>query len=483
MKAINERMNEMKLTFESKENEAIIKKQKIEKMYEEDLSLLEEVYFGMNLNLKNISLTFYGGEQNLNENIIKIFNLSFINLNNIIRLKKDESYIELNLQKIKLYECNNSMEKFAYVLHSSNTEEEENIISITIIQHNSKSKVFKGVELELDIKLGIMNIVWNPSFLRSLIQLLTTDNSNLRVKVQSYLNMKKKKLPSTDIEKIKVDNELNNKEAIVDYLKDQTDVAIVESCRHNKNLLVKLSVSLSKTEMVLLHPILKFNISEIKLAKTTFTLDMFIDHMIIKIQLGNVQLFDLSDYPYTIISQNQYKEENKKEILGFKDESSMIISIKLYDRNCELFKDNYSSEIEVLGKSVVLNYYQEQLLRFITYFQNEIIGIKNSNESKDNLPNKGITEIMEIKIDTKSNNKPVDVNNVKKDLNLEKVELDKDIYDKDNNTNNKSITYMKLNVILLIKKILSVFSIIRKLFSKLDHVSQNILYLTLVLLE
>ena len=137
LSSINERINEMKITFESKEIELTQKKEKIEKKYEDDSSLLDEVFFSMSLNLKNISLVFYGGDKNLYENSDKIFNVSFINFTTLIDLKKDESHIELGLQKIKLYEYNNTNEKFANILRSSDTDSDlsdnyndSNLISI-----------------------------------------------------------------------------------------------------------------------------------------------------------------------------------------------------------------------------------------------------------------------------------------------------------------------------------------------------------------
>jgi len=220
-------------------------------------------------------------------------------------------------------------------------------------------------------------------------------------------------------------------------------------------------------EMVLLHPTLKFNLTELKLAKTTLNLEIHVDHLFINIKLGNVQVFDLSDYPYTIISQNQYKEENKKEILGFNNESSMEINVKLYDKTCALFKDNYSTDVEVVGNSVVFVYYNEQILRFIDYVMNEIIGIKSKNTSSNGSgtedgsrnENNAIKESSDKHLERIENNneKTIEGNEVKdgdtnkEDKNVKGIankgaEILQTEENKEVKVLDTSVTYLKLNV-------------------------------------
>ena len=126
---------------------------------------------------------------------------------------------------------------------------------------------------------------------------------------------------------------------------------------------------------------------------------MTVDHLIMNGELGNTEIFDLSEYPFTIKNQSQFKKENSRQIFGVKNsvnKSLITFEFKSYNDWCPLFKDKISSIADVKINSTFFIYVQEQFLRLLNYFVTEFLGVlskpnnlkkKKKKEEKDNKSN------------------------------------------------------------------------------------------------
>ena len=117
---------------------------------------------------------------------------------------------------------------------------------------------------------------------------------------------------------------------------------------------------------------------------------MNVDHLIMNGELGNTEIFDLSEYPFTIKNQNEFKKENIRQIFGIKNsvnKSLIDFEFKSFKEWCPHFKDNISSIANVKINSIFFIYIQEQFLRLLNYFIFEFLGALSKPIIKQNKKN------------------------------------------------------------------------------------------------
>ena len=65
---------------------------------------------------------------------------------------------------------------------------------------------------------------------------------------------------------------------------------------------------MKRFDIICIQPILKIFFIQLRCGESYFNCDMNVDHLIMNGELGNTEIFDLSEYPFTIKNQSQFKK-------------------------------------------------------------------------------------------------------------------------------------------------------------------------------
>lgn len=352
-KVLLERIEEMKTSYEEKSEEIgeELQKKKVDPY---------EIYFGAEITLRTVSVFLHQvKEEKETENIFSIY---IKELSATMLLRQYDTSMELSIQGIKIYDNMSTTQDFCEMLTSEDSENKNiKLVTVTILLCAENSPRYKNIQMDINVDIGYLYIIWNPIIIRKLLHFLA-HNKALRNKVISEITNPNEKL----IEEKFIQPSEENK---VSY----------PTCKEFKYTYLSIHSQFKKINIILIQPILNIMYHEMRFGESYLDCEMKVDHFIIKGELGNTQIFDLCEYPFIIPSQDKYNPKNKREIFGIQNQDSnskSLISFEYISQSdwCPHFKDNYSSEANVKINSTFLIYVQEQFMRFLNYFISEFLG-------------------------------------------------------------------------------------------------------------
>ncbi len=372
------------------------------------------ISFALGITIQNVNLELTD-ENNENNIIFKckfsVFTFEFI-------MRELDFWLGIELGSIQIFDEKYSADPsfFEMLTTINKLESKTKIFSLVLILADDGSPLKnKNTGMDLDLKIGCIYAIWQPRSIKRLL-FFFAHNEILRDKVKEEImtpifDEKKTGLLNTDISaspmksesfcnNIKIDklnlskfaNFDNEKNSNVNYFeKEKTreenkstinseDEFKLPDCSESKDLYLFLKLSLQEVKIFWVQPKLNHYFMEVSLDLTIIYFEMTNDHMKIYGELGNTRLVDLTNYPYTIKTQEEYLELKSKnhlftEILGFnKDSSSLAFDYSSYALNCPLQKQNYTSKAHVSFNSVRLNFVQEHFFRVFNYLFTDFLG-------------------------------------------------------------------------------------------------------------
>ena len=367
-RCLNERIEEMKFSYEDKTQE--INEEENKKVVD-----LEEIFFRTEINFKSLNCFLYlNDDLNDMNNKLKIFTLSINEMNLAMNLRENDTKIGISIFGLKLYDEQNDINDFKLMANSEDEiNKEVKLLNMEITILNEKSPAYTNYQIGINLNIGYLYLIWVPDTIRKLLFFIT-HNTLLKSKVEKEMKDPNEKL-------------LEQK-----FISPKEDNTFYPTCDKNDYIYMKIDVNFKKVNIILVQPILKIFYHEIILNESFMSFDMYTDHMFIKGSLGNTQIYDLCEYPFVISSQEKFNPNNKIEIFGLKkkegeenEKSNEMIAFNYYSfmEFCPKFKDNYSGIADVKINTVFLVYTQEQFLRFLNYFLTEFLGALAAPEIKE----------------------------------------------------------------------------------------------------
>ena len=353
-KILLERIEEMKTSYEEKSEEIgeQLKKNNVDPY---------EIYFGGEIILRLVNIYLYH-KPDIGTDLEKLFSISIKELSTVLLLRYYDTSVGLSIQGIKIYDNISTIKDFTELLNSEDSEDKDTkLVTLNILLCGENSPKYKNIQMEIDLNIGYLYVIWNPIIIRKLLHFLA-HNKILRNKVLSEITNPNEKLIEEKF--IEPSNE---------------DKISYPTCKEFKYTYLSFHSKMKKINFILIQPILNIFYTEMIFGESFLDCEMKVDHFIIKGELGNTQIFDLCEYPFLIPSQDKYNPKNKKEIFGIHNtgqNSTSLIAFEYITQSdwCPNFKDNYSSEANVKINSIVFVYVQEQFMRFLNYFLSEFLG-------------------------------------------------------------------------------------------------------------
>jgi len=229
---------------------------------------------------------------------------------------------------------------------------------LEIILADDISSIWEEILIKIIIKIGSIEGLWNPDAIRRLLSFVA-HNDILRDEVKTEIE--------STMEKVKRQN-------FVQKMENELLSRLI--CTEIKSQYLKLHCFIEKINLIWIQPILDTYFFQIKILNKTLTVDMTDDHFLISGSLDNFDIKDLSNYPFTFKSRDEYlKSKIKvKDVLTSNENNTLKYEYKSMNKWCPYCVGNYTSEAYVNINSANLFYIQENFLRFFNYLMGEFLG-------------------------------------------------------------------------------------------------------------
>ena len=160
--------------------------------------------------------------------------------------------------------------------------------------------------------------------------------------------------------------------------KGEEPIEKLENCRENKDIFLAVSVKLSDVKVHCLHPKSDTLLFLFSMESSKFEYISHVDHDNIHCNLGNSVMYDLTNYPNTIIPMDFFDEDKVKKqkvvvIEGsYDNDDAFVVDMVSYYPHCPerpTTPDNLMSKIQLKIGTIKVYYYNEYLaFRFMDYF-------------------------------------------------------------------------------------------------------------------
>lgn len=123
----------------------------------------------------------------------------------------------------------------------------------------------------------------------------------------------------------------------------------------------------------------KLSIVKIQLSNSSVEFAQLSDEMRLEVQLGNIQIFDMSNYPDTICSENEWKTQQSYEMIGLskkqqnKSQNIIEVSFTAYSDKSPKIKDGLATIIRINVNQIHINVMLQPLLRLIDYLFSQLL--------------------------------------------------------------------------------------------------------------
>jgi hypothetical protein len=219
---------------------------------------------------------------------------------------------------------------------------DKNIMHTKIRIYDTKSKNFVDTTCSIQIQFRNFVLYYRPELIQSLINLF---------------KINKELLYSNEFKKLRLNQAEDKLITCIDY-----------SNNLYKN--IHIDVKFKKINIILIQEILDIMYYDIDLTKIHFTSSIYYDHKQTTFDIGKLEISDLTGYPHTIKSQNEFDANSKNTLMYFPNQ----VSIKLnnYNKSCPF--ERTASEDTFMGITLdtpIFYYIYQPYERFTDYVFNE----------------------------------------------------------------------------------------------------------------
>ncbi len=357
-KNINERLVEMRIS-------SINKIKEIESEKNEGSSKV--IYFGSEITFNKVYINLY--DQNSK---VPFSNGEITKISTYLNLRTHDTEIVFNIQGLKLYDTLCEIEDMKTILKSENKNSND-LFKLTVWVCDEESDKYKDIQIDVNILIGYCYIIWNPIVIKRIIN-FTIHNDIMKYKVRREISNQTEKLVE------------------INFLERGYEEKFQKiKCNKETYTYFKLHSSFKEVSIILIQPILNIMFYEMKFGESYLDSISKVDHLLVKGELGNSEIFDLCQYPFVIENQSQFDKNKIKKVFGVKssDNHSLIsFSYKSMYSWCPECKNNYLSEADITINSAFLVLIYENFIRFFNYFISEFLGSLGSNEETKAFKNK-----------------------------------------------------------------------------------------------
>lgn len=293
----------------------------------------------------------------------------------------NETTIELNINSLSMHDtyseyrspelgCFCSSEPFSSSYYPN--EKPKEIISIKIQLLDGERK-----ETKISIKFPDFYINWKPILLSAIMGfLLKNDNQNNKSDPKKNESIASRRNSTA----------ANKKLSRSSSLKEGDNIS---------NSKTKITINFQKLTLYMVAN--SIIISKLKCKYIHFDILMERDKILIDGDIGNLKIYETTDYPQTNLSFNYNEKLKFYKLLSNanpKRKCSFALNATFFDSKFPVDSNIYNI-IRIELKNLKLEYIQQPLLRVIDFFNQQILGVLTTDYSKDENENLDIPKILQ----------------------------------------------------------------------------------------
>lgn len=240
------------------------------------------------------------------------------------------------------------------------------LVRIQYIEYEDKHPTYRAerCKADLDVVFNTLQIFWKPLYINELVYTLkliankASSHAQEEAESQAYSSRKKSSL---SYEKLRQEIRHKRRNA--------------NSFRRNELRLLKASIKIQELSCSLFIPKLDIEMARISLVQMNANYIVQEQNYIIEGNLKNLQIVDLTNYPFTIKKKRDFVQPI--EIFGVdKDVESLLefSMMSLYDKHPDIQKNTYSY-LRVVMNSVTLNFVTQPVLRIVDFLLSYVANI------------------------------------------------------------------------------------------------------------
>ncbi|CAK64571.1 unnamed protein product (macronuclear) [Paramecium tetraurelia] len=230
--------------------------------------------------------------------------------------------------------------------------EKENgeLIEILFNQTSRNSKKYQDIDQQIELKFGKLHINFKSETFAYLLQFINS-NDNIQ-------NQQEKKLDKIEKEFLEAEKQF---------------------------LLLKLNVQINQISLSIVHEITKLPFVDIQFQNSFIEMLKYQDELQMQVNLGNLQINDLTNHPYTLTQEEDYHLIKSNQIVGIKQKGESLLFVKIIlieplSKKAQLNRDIIRVDAKI--SQIVADYQQQPILRIIDYIQNLQEPFTNPNSFK-----------------------------------------------------------------------------------------------------
>ena len=301
--------------------------------------------------IKEVKLTVFHKEET------KLFDLATNNFSVTLKQQNAQMGVKLGLKSLEITDYiidyrNPTLKQLVTSVPPETKEGLENAdlieILVKTLDKTHPNYSIAKTDLEVTMNFGYLFVNFKPNTISETMKFFIPSSPNP---------------PPQQVEKVK-------------EIKAKVDDAITYT-QGTEHTMLKLNVNLKEVSVKLIHKKTHVLMAELALKNTSLSVSMKPLSMEVAGVLGNIQLFDTTNYPYTIDSNLEYEKVRPYEMIGVGEESKNLLEVGFvsYDpRNPEVDKENkIYSKVDVKISSIRINYLQQPILRLIDYLSGQLL--------------------------------------------------------------------------------------------------------------
>lgn len=199
-----------------------------------------------------------------------------------------------------------AMEPMVVIRASKDSDPEKALLRCDILANDLYSPTLQDVEIQVDLAFKPLHLNYAPNLLNALFKAFRNTKTNDEKDPEAFQTKLEKELDAmTGAQNLKEMGEIAQLLVNRNMESDQAKKTAKTNCNMVKLVIIKLEMQLEAVKAVCLHQDTQLEFMELHFSQSSFIYDMYYDHDEIQGSFGNLQIFDLSNYPKTRIAHDE----------------------------------------------------------------------------------------------------------------------------------------------------------------------------------
>ncbi|CAD8058857.1 unnamed protein product [Paramecium sonneborni] len=245
-----------------------------------------------------------------------------------------------------------------YIVKSDPDPESNELINISIQQISKSDKKYNKKNFIIEVTFGSLSMIAKPLVIAKLLDFITPPKNQVDdMKCQGKDNVQQLQNQA----KIELENNTQQQNVNFDNMQDI--------------ILIDINVKIRSINAILVHRFTTLPLAEINIQNTEIGLIKYVDEIQLNGSLGNLQLFDLTNYPNTLSKESEYKLINPKQMIGVKHQQQSLLKVQLnlLSEGSQKIVNNVNIIINVDMSQLIIHVMMQPVLRLLDYTLQQLL--------------------------------------------------------------------------------------------------------------